>query len=347
MANLNHVKLGFIPLLDCAPLVVARELGYFRQQGLDVTLCKTASWSSIRDKVSYGLYQGAQMLAPMPLATTIGLGAQPIAMETPLTLSRNGNAISCSTALFEQLRQHCDGLSDPIHMALALKELLPTLPRRPIFATVYPYSNHYYQLRNWLCDAGINPDTDVDMVAIAPSRMLSALSNTEVDGCCVGEPWSSLAVLQGYGLIVATGQQLWPEVPEKVFAVCSDWAAANPETYTQLTKALLQACQWISNNQDNPDLLQMLALPPYLDRVLQPLLSAGYHNHWGQAPLYQQFAEPLSNRPSCDHGAWLLHQMLLARQVPMVAQAHANPLLSQIYRSDLFDLAASQLKSVA
>ncbi|RDE18091.1 nitrate transporter NrtA [Motiliproteus coralliicola] len=336
----EQLKLGFVPLLDCAPLVVAREQGLFREQGLNVVLSREASWSSIRDKLNYGLLDGAQMLAPMPLAATLGLGSPALPSCSLMSLSRNGNAITCSVPFYQRLYEQADGETSPTALGSALRQQLSQLGRKPVFATVYPYSNHHYLLRDWLSRSGINPDTEIDWRAIPPAQMITALAQRRIDGYCVGEPWNSLAVLQGHGLIVAPGQQLCPEVPEKVFAVTQAWAEQHPESCAALIRALYQACHWISQCRDKQALLELLALPPYLDHSLLPLLETGYQHHWGSAPLHQQFFDPQMNAPSPLQGQWLVRQMLAAGQLSAADAELANRrLLPQVFRIDLFEQA--------
>lgn len=346
MSSQHRLNLGFIPLLDCAPLVVAREQGFFAQQGLEVTLNKESSWSSIRDKVNYGILQGAQMLAPMPLAATLGIGAGRAPMTSGLTLSSNGIAITCSNALFERLNQHCNEPANPVALAQALKRLLPHLDHKPTFASVYPYSNHYYLLRDWLSSADIDPDNDIQLVAIPPVRMIDALEQGRIDGYCVGEPWNTLAIQRGCGQILATSQQLWSLRPEKVFAVSQAWAEQQPERHLKLIAALLQACRWIHQQPDKQPLLELLSLPPYLDQTLLPLLQAGYQQHWGHEPLNQQFYGSDLNRPDSSLGQQLLTRMQQAGQLPASFQT-SEALLDNLYRPDLFDQAEKMVQSGA
>ena len=145
------LKLGFLPLLDCAPLVVAREQGFFKDNGLEVVLSCESSWASIRDKVATGLLDGAQMLAPMPLASSLGLGSPRVAMVTALVLSLNGNAITLEQGLFHQLYQQAGEPRDPLALGQALKAHLEQTSVPLTLATVYPYSCHHYQLRHCRC----------------------------------------------------------------------------------------------------------------------------------------------------------------------------------------------------
>ncbi|WP_231613837.1 CmpA/NrtA family ABC transporter substrate-binding protein [Halomonas sp. BC04] len=224
--ELNHLTLGFVPLLDAALLVIARERGFFSAQGVEVSLSRENAWSTLRDKVAAGLLDGAQMLSPMPLAMSLGLERAPCDTLAPITLSRNGNAIVLSSALCEQSGASLG--SDPSHSARAMGAWIGQANRRPRLAMVYPFSCQHYLLREWLSLGGVDPDRDVELVVLPPPRMVTALSEGQVDGFCAGEPWGSLAAHYGVGRLVASGAQLWPDHPEKVLGVTRSWAHHYP-----------------------------------------------------------------------------------------------------------------------
>ncbi|APX92212.1 nitrate transporter NrtA [Halomonas sp. 1513] len=264
-AELQRLQLGFIPLLDCVLLVVARERGLFADQGLEVTLSRQNAWSTLRDKVAAGLLDGAHMLAPMPLAMSLGLGRAPCDTLAPITLSRNGNAIVLSQALADACT--ADLGDDPAASANALAGYLTAGGERPRLGMVYPHSCQHYQLRHWLCLGGIDADRDVELVALPPPRMVDAMQQGKIDGFCVGEPWGSLAEHRQSGRIVASGAQLWPEQPEKVLGVTRSWANRYPATLTRLIHALIAASDWLAESPANRlQARDWLALPPYLDR---------------------------------------------------------------------------------
>ncbi|WP_136680358.1 CmpA/NrtA family ABC transporter substrate-binding protein [Neptunomonas sp. XY-337] len=328
----TELQLGFVALADCAPLVVAREQGFFRQQGLQVVLSKESSWASLRDKVSYGLLDGAQMLAPLPLAATLGLNGKPQKMETPLVLSQNGIAITLSSALQRRLNMACEPGEDQHAQGKAFKAMLAELGYRPIIATVYPFSNHYYLLRFWLAQHQIEIGRDVELIAAPPGKMLSLLQRGDIDGYCVGEPWNSLAVQEGAGELLVSSYTLWGAHMEKVLGVTSEWARCHPNTYRAMTQAIYQACQWIGLPEHRDTLLNWLALPPYLDASPQQLRSVAL-----LSTLEQRFSGREVNRPSLQHGEFLLQQMMRCQQLSALP-ADAQALVSSVYREDLFTL---------
>ncbi|WP_163560848.1 CmpA/NrtA family ABC transporter substrate-binding protein [Halomonas sp. NO4] len=283
--ELERLTLGFIPLLDAVLLVVAREQGCFAAQGLDVTLSRENAWSTLRDKVAAGVLDGAHMLAPMPLAMSLGLGRAPCDTLAPATLSHNGNTLVLANGLCEQSGATLDAA--PTGSARALGVWLGQAgTRRPRLAMVYPYSCQHFLLRDWLALGGIDPDRDVDLVALPPPRMVAALGAGQIDGFCVGEPWGSLADHEGIGRIVASGAQLWPDHPEKVLGVTRSWAKRYPATLAALLRALQAANDWLASSDDHRrQARDWLALPPYLDRSVNHL--AGLPTHEA-APVHQR-----------------------------------------------------------
>lgn len=337
----TRLKLGFIALSDCAPLIVAREKGFFKANGLDVVLCKEASWASLRDKISYGLLDAAHMLAPLPLAATLGLNGKQIAMETPLVLSQDGTAITLAKHLLQKLQHdptdNNDGLTDTsLHdssdetLGRFFKQMLNALEYRPTIATVYPYSNHHYLLRFWLEKHGITPGRDINLIATPPTQMLDQLTAGAIDGYCVGEPWNSLAVIKDVGGILKTGNQIWGAHMEKVLSVTQAWASQHPQTYQALTQAIYEACVWVENPVNHPEALKLLALPPYLDRAISPLQAFA-----PVGPIQQRFAGENVNCPNQQHGFFLLQQMRRYQQLAIDDQ-DACTLCQQVFRRDLY-----------
>ncbi|HKT54029.1 MAG TPA: CmpA/NrtA family ABC transporter substrate-binding protein, partial [Caulobacteraceae bacterium] len=196
-AEKPNLKLGFIALTDCAPLIVAQEKGFFVDEGLDVVLSREASWANVRDRLSAGLIDGAHMLGPMAVAQSLGLGGGGPAVSVPLALSMNGSAITISKPLAEALRiLDAFGMAGRPRTAHGLKLLVDRRRAKgqpPLtFAVVFPYSIHNYQLRYWLAAGGVNPDRDVRLVVTPPTRLVERMAAGEIDGFCVTAPWNSL-----------------------------------------------------------------------------------------------------------------------------------------------------------
>ena len=317
----RRLTLGFVPLTDCAPLVVAKEEGLFARYGLDVELSRESSWANIRDKVSTGMLDGAQMLAAMPLAASLDTQrSQP--MVTSLSLDLNGNAVTLSKELYGQMmatgREDLDTASGS---ARALREVIERnrAAGRPklSFAVVFPQSSHNYLLRYWMADAGIDPDKDVRLIVVPPPQVGHYLRAGMIAGCCVGEPWNTLAVSEGLGRIVVTSHDIWNNHPEKVFAVTRNWAQSNPNTHRAVLMALLEACDWLDDPGHRRMACELLSQGRYvnvpvdvLEKSLTGTLLVSSDAAPRSAPDYNVFHRYAANFPWLSHATWFLSQML-------------------------------------
>lgn len=342
--NSEPVRIGFIPLIDCAPFVIAQEKGFFIQEGVDVVLSKEASWASIRDKVAFNLLDGAHMLASMPIAASLGVGTIKTAMQTSFTVSHNGNGITIGNSLYDQLQHYAESSVD-IRTGVALKKLLDArgadaAPLR--FAMVYPYSSHNYQLRDWLSRAGIDSDKDMQIIVVPPVKMLDSLKQGDIDGYCVGEPWNSLAVEQGIGHMLVTGYEIWGSTPEKVFGVNSVWAEQNQAVYLSIIRALEKACLWVDEPSNQTELLSILSHPDYLNCTLEQLVygfSAIKPKGQFDWPMkaYQRFSGSDINKPLPSYALWIMAQMHRWQQLGEIQSL--SKVAEQVYRQDLYNKA--------
>ncbi len=331
----NRLKLGLVPLVDAAPLVVAKERGFFAEVGLEVELSREASWASIRDKVAVGALDGAQMLAPLPLAMTLGLSAIRVPMVAGMALNLGGNTITLANALWERM--------DPeIAPALALKAVIEAdkaAGREPMtFATVYPFSPHSAELRLWLASAGIDTERDIRLVVVPPPQMIAYLSAGNISGYCVGEPWGSLAVRLGLGRVAATSRDIFAGRLEKVFAVTRDWADHHPETHVAVLEALIGAARWCDENRC--ELAELLAQPHYVnapvDALMAPLL--------GECGLPKDlvvFHRHAANFPWRSQAMWYLEEMKRHGLLP--AETDSRAAADAVFRPDLYRMAAGTL----
>lgn len=352
--ELRCVRLGFIPLTDCAVLVAAREQGFFARHGLDVRLCREPSWANIRDKVDSGALDGAHMLAPMALAAGQGVpgaGIRPI--TTAFSLGLNGNAITVSRGLYQRLQE-----ADPVAMATrpitarALKTIIAADQRagRPplTFATVFSFSAHDLQLRYWLAAAGIDPDRDVRLVVIPPPRVADHLEAGLIDGYCVGEPWNSQAVARASGCILISGHELWNNAPEKVLGMTEAWADAHPRTHRALIMALLEAAAWLDDPVNRPQAVECLADEAYVDVPAELIARAMIGEvvyEPGSAPRSQPdfhvFSRYAANFPWLSHAVWFMTQMV--RWGLIEHPADWLQAARRVYRPDRYREAAQEL----
>ena len=349
----TNLRLGFVPLSDCAPLVIAFEHGYFWDEGLDVTLIREASWANIRDKVAIGALDGAHMLAPMPLASTLGIAGPAKPMVTGCVLSLNGNAITVSTRLFTRMAElDSAAVAQRPCTAQALKAVIEEDRRSGLppltFASVFPVSTHNYQLRYWLASAGIDPDNDINLIVIPPAFVADNLASGRLDGYCVGEPWNSQAVAAGLGRSLITSYEIWNNGPEKVFGVTEEWADRYPLTHRAVVRALLRACAWLDDPDHRHTAAHLLCRPEYVNTP-EPILTAGLTGQFR----YSRYADPVpmedfvvfhryaANFPWRSQGLWFAEQMRRWGQLPR--EATVVGAVGRTYRPDVYRDAARAL----
>ncbi|MGL5079992.1 MAG: nitrate ABC transporter ATP-binding protein [Microcoleaceae cyanobacterium] len=336
-----NLELGFIPLTDCAPLVVALEKGFFKEVGLDqVTLSREPSWKALAQGVVSGRLDGAQMVAAMPLSLTVGAGNNPsVPTVASMVLSRNGNAITLSKS-FQALG--VQSLND-------LKGALEGMPDRVhTFGMVHPASMHNLLLRYWLASGGIDPDQDVGLTVVPPPQMVANLKAGNIDGYCVGEPWNSRAVQEGLGYVIATDLDIWPGHPEKVLGVREDWVMKYPETHIALLRALLLACQYCDDRRNREEILELLCRPQYVgsaSEYTRPGFIDPYNRGTGAEPeqllRFNQFYVDRTNWPNRAEGLWILTQLARWGYIPF--PRNWVEVLERVRRPDLFGEACRQL----
>jgi nitrate/nitrite transport system ATP-binding protein len=341
-----NLELGFIPLTDCAPLAIALELGIFAKNGLEVKLSRESSWNAIQDGIREGRLDAAQMVTGMPLALSLGMGKKPpLPMQTALTLSRNGNAIALSQALYEV------GVKD----AVTLKKYLVSRSAqahtqgqntKPTFGMVHPASMHNFLLRHWLGNAGIEPTRDVEIIPIPPAQMIANLQAGNIIGFCAGEPWTSRAVNENLGIIIATDLEIWNGHAEKVLGVTTAWAEKYPNTHVALIRSLLEACQFCHAAANRDQVIQILAQPQYLntDAVhIRPGLAGPYRRGTGTSlylPDFNLFA--VDNAPRSSEQLWVMVQM--ARWGMIEFPGDFSQILQNLVRFDLFQQVANEME---
>ena len=346
------VQLGYLRLTDSAPVIMARELGLYARYGLDVVLHKEVSWANLRDKLVTGGLDAAQMLAPLPLAMSLGVGGIRADVITGLALSLNGNAITVSPALSAAI-EACGG--DAVASARSTAEALGSWIRargsadQLTFASAHSFSCHTFLLRLWLQAGGLDPQRDVQIIVLPPEQMVDSLARGIIDGFCVGEPWNSMAVQYGVGTVQASGYQIWNNGIEKVLGVLESWHQRFPATHLRLRLALMESCRWLADLSNREEAAAVLALPDYLDtpvEFLSPSLSGQFLYAKGQQPVdmphFHVFGRFQAGFPWRSHGEWLLEQTgaLLGRSLPA---ERIKSLVQQSYRTDLYREAARHL----
>lgn len=334
------VRIGFVPLNDCAILVAAREGGFAARHGLRLDLQREASWAAIRDKVSFGALDAAHMLAGLPLAARLALGGTGGRIIAPMALGLGGNAITVSRDLHERMAAaDAEAMTGPVPKpGRALKAVIAAARaagRPPLaFASVSPFSSHNFELRYWLAGAGIDPDRDVNLGIVAPPRMAESLRAGWIDGYCVGEPWNLRAEAQGIGRILLTKQDIWPNGPEKVLGVNQAWAERHPGVLARLIRALAEAAQWADQPENRPVLAELLARPDYVGAPLPVLRAALCGLPDAVTDSRHTFFRHAATYPWPSHGVWLLSQMVRWGQVP--PDVDFGAVAGTVYRPDLY-----------
>ena len=349
----TQLTFGIIPLTDCAPIVIAKEKGFFKKYGLDVKISKEASWANIRDKVSSGLLDGAHMLAGMPISATLGVGSIQKDTVTAFSMDLNGNAITVSNALHARMME-----ADSIAMqtrpttAVALKKVIDAdkkAGKEPmVFAMVYPVSSHNYEIRYWMASAGIDPDKDVRLIVIPPSKMVSNLEAKNIDGYCVGEPWNQQAVALGIGKSIVTSYEIWNNSPEKVFGVTRAWANEYPCTHKATIKALIEATQWMDIPENRKEVVRIISAKEYVNApqsVVENSMTGTWTYSNDEAPVampdFNVFHRYSANFPWQSHAVWTLTQMVRWGQIDQAVDF--KKVAESVYLSDVYREAAEEL----
>ncbi len=317
------LRVGYVPLLDCAPLIAAVELGVCRRNGLNIKLMRQPGWASIRDNVIFGELDAAHAPAGLLLAINAGLATVPAHCVTAFVFSQQGNAITLSKRLYDR------GIRDIADLAQEARrrregEMLT-------LGVVSRYSTHAHLLRQWLRAGGIRPDRDARIVILPPSQMAQSLAAGHIDGFCVGEPWNMVSVASGEGWLAAHSSTLAPGHPEKVLMVRRDFAAQRDAEHLALVASLFEAAAWCAapaNRAELATLLQRRAFPALATRLISQSLASD------DAPIFH--GQDL-HRPAPGKASWLFDEMQRHGLLNGVAVADAAPL--EAFRPDLYDRA--------
>ncbi len=365
----DELTFGFIKLTDMAPLAVAYEQGYFEDEGLYVTIEAQANWKVLLDGVIDGQLDGAHMLAGQPIAATIGYGTQ-AHIITPFSMDLNGNAITVSNDIWEQMKPNVPLMDDgrPQHpiSAAALAPVVESYKDQGIafnMGMVFPVSTHNYELRYWLAAGGLKPGyyspedvsgqigADVYLSVTPPPQMPSTMEAGTIFGYCVGEPWNQQAVFKGIGVPVITDYELWKNNPEKVFGITAEFAETNPNTTLALTKALIRAAMWLdeNDNANRAEAVEILSRSEYVGAdadVIANSMTGTFEYEKGDVravPDFNTFFRHNATYPYYSDAIWYLTQM---RRWGQIAEPKTDEWFfdtaRDIYRPDIY-LSAARL----
>src|SRR5262250_350511 len=256
--EVKDMRFGIIALTDCASIVMAHELGYFKKFGINSVISKEASWAVIRDKITLGENQATHMLLGMPFSSSMGLLGSPMKpMVIPWLLNRNGQAITLSNK-FKATVKTAKDMKPHVDKAKAGGDPLT-------FAMTFPPGTHAMWIRYWLASGGIHPDKDVSLITIPPAQMVANMKVDKMDGFCVGEPWNYRAIEDKIGFTVITTQQMWKDHPEKVCAFTEEFASKNPKTVKAILKGLQLSSQYLDRLDNRRSAAEVISRPTYIN----------------------------------------------------------------------------------
>lgn len=307
----TNLELGFVPLTACAPMIIAKEKGFFAKHGLDQTsLVRESSWRGVVDGLTGGYIDASAMPSGMPLWISLGgAGSQSVPIVSSLTLSRNGNAITLNKKFQDQGVKTLEDFREMIRQS-------PEKPHR--MGVVHPSSMHNLLLRYWLASAGIDPDLELTLKQIPPAQMVVDLKGGTIDGFCVGDPWNLRAEIEGIGFTIARDIDIWKGHPGKVLGCRADWAAAYPNTFIALTKAMLDACQYCSDPANAQEIRTILAQKDYLGTSMEFIHLGGPNDviPGVESIAHHVFSGDGVNRPSRTEHLWHMVEMARWGDIP-------------------------------
>lgn len=335
----TDLKIGFIPLTDCASVVMAGELGFYKKYGLNVTVTKEASWAGVRDKLINGELDASHVLYGLIYGVQLGIGGPQKDMAMLLNLNNNGQAITLSSQL------KAKGVSD----GASLKKLVDTDKREYTFAQTFPTGTHAMWIYYWLAQYGINPFTDVKTITVPPPQMVANMRVGNMDGYCVGEPWNARAIADGIGFTAATTQEIWKDHPEKVLGTTLEFTQKYPNTTRAMMMAVLEAAKYIDATANRPGVAKVIASKSYVnapEEVIEGRFLGDYDNGngktWKDANFMKFYNDGAVNFPYLSDGMWFLTQHkrwgLLKEHPDYLAVA------KKVNQIELYKQVASQLK---
>ncbi|MCV6823556.1 MULTISPECIES: ABC transporter substrate-binding protein [Halocynthiibacter] len=332
------ITCGFLPLVDCVPLVVAREFGFARSEGIDLRLSRYPSWSTLRDMLAFGQIDTAHMLAPTPIAMSLSLGGFSAQIDTLMVLSVNGNSIGVHPDIAGKMRAiGWDGsFTTPRETG---EFLLAVTGGKLRIGSPFPFAMHTELLRHWLTALGM-PEEELDIRIVPPPHMPAAMAKGEIDAFCVGEPWGSSAVENGHAELVLPGSSIWSFAPEKTLAARRDWVDENPNAVRALMRAVYHAAEWLHDDHNRMMAANLLARQEYLnlseqiiDRALSRRIVTRHNGAPVHVPEFQRFFSSAATFPWRSQAAWIATRLAARNGLD---RTHALEVGKASFRSDLY-----------
>lgn len=332
------LPVGYVPLVDAAPLIVAHELGFDESEGLSLDLTPAPSWSSLRDMLAFGHVDAAHMLAPIPIAMALGLGGMATQFSALSLVSVNGTTIGVGRGLEERLR--ANGYGFDFQDAHAAGAALAEAIEGPIVIGVpFLFSMHAELLQYWLAGTPL-ASKELEIRTVPPQLMAQALAEGEVDAFCVGEPWGSVVVEQGLGALLLPGNAIWSFAPEKVLAVRSEWTETHAHLMEPLMRAIWRAGRWLNSRGSKTATADMLSRKRYLDvpselidRSLSGELVISTSGEHRKSKGFLEFFNGAVGFPWRSQAKWIGHQMARRHGLDTV---EAEQKAGTVFRTDLY-----------
>lgn len=337
--TVTRLAVGFIPLVDAAPLIVAEELGFAAEEGLAFDLIRAPSWSTLRDMLAAGAIDAGHMLAPVPVAIALGLGGVATRLDALSVMSINGNVLGVSVTVADRLRQAGYGF-DFKDATAAGRALIAAAPTPLRIGVPFPFSMHAELLHYWLGALGLPAPQGVSIQTVPPPLMAKAMAAGDIDAFWVGEPWGSMAVESGVGELLLPGTAIWTFGPDKILAVRHDWAAAEPELTASLIRILWRSGRWLDDPDNHITTAEILSRPPYLDmsaelieRSLTGRLVISGRGEERRTTPFIAFHKGAAGFPWRSQAAWIGTQLATRHGLDPDAAAQAA---RGVFRSDLY-----------
>lgn len=330
--SLTPITGGFLPLLDAGPILLARELGFAEEEGLDLRIERAASWSALRDMLAFGTIDAASMLSPVPVATALGIGGLKTRIDALQMTSLGGSVIAVSCDLAARMRA-AGYVFDFTDVRAAGAALLAASGSGLRIGIPFPFSMHAELLYRWLGDA-------ITVQTVPPPLMAEAIAAGEIDAFCVGEPWGSVSAAQGVGELLLPGSAIWRGEPDKVLAMRHDQVEAEPQLTASLMRAVWRAGRWLGDPENHMTASEILARPDHLDtsaEMIERLLSnrlvmsrdGGEHH----APQFIEFFAGVATFPWRSQAAWIGTRLAARFGLDPVL---AKEVAQQVFRTDLY-----------
>lgn len=329
MSELGPIRIGVLRLTDSAPVIVAHELGFFADEGIDVVLSVEPSWANIADKLVYGALEGASIVPPLAIAVSLGLRGPRQKLIIPCVLSLGGNVVTLAKPLADEIKT-ARRPGDTLLAGLATR--LRSLNERPRFAVVHEYSTHNLLLRYWLATSGLVAGHDFEIVVTPPERTLEALTPGRILGFCAGAPWGEIAARAGVGGRIATTYDIWRRAPEKALALRADWAEARIAASHGLLRGLYRAARFCDAPKNSAYVAALLGRRIYLNADPHAILSSLPGALDGEA--VSVFHHHAATFPWLSHAFWMHAQM--ARWGLVDAAGSSREAVAAIYRPDIY-----------